>query len=193
MPQLISTVRHTGPTDSKDGLKQVQIEPLKLFADGLTLVYHEARHVRFLIKHGHLSPTGWENLLSLPKNRVDAWNQLQSVRQAARSRSSAREATEVFQNRLGQSLEDLERLYANPNWKHARAVGRHAWRSVTAIVSSLGDAIARSDKLDIATGCASLLAASHNNGPLRQKILGLDRAVGATTDRWWQSELPGAP
>ncbi len=165
---------------------------MKLLTDGLSLLYHEGRHVRFLIKGGYLPPTGWEKLVSLPRNRVDAWKELQSVRQAARSRSSAREAVEIFQKRFGRSVEDLDTLYGNPNWKDAKAVGGHAWRCVTAVVCNLRAAIEHSDQREIRRGSASLLAARHNTGPLQCKIVELDQAVGSTTDPWWHDEPPGA-
>ena len=54
-------------------------EPISLFADGLALVYHEARTVRFLISAAHLPDAGWEQLVSLPKNRVEAWRVIRPV------------------------------------------------------------------------------------------------------------------
>ncbi len=172
-------------------MDRLHVDSLKLFVDGLTLVYHEARNVRFLIKDG-LPAVGWENLISLPRNRVEAWKELQSVRQAARSRSSARKAVEVFQERFRSSLNELELLYRNPKWKHASAYGGHAWRGVTAVVFTLGQAIDRSDQAAIDEACASLLTARHNNGTLRRKILELDHAVDATTDPWWQDAASSA-
>jgi hypothetical protein len=38
---------------------------VRLFADGLALVYHEARHLGHLIRDRHLAPSGWERLRTL--------------------------------------------------------------------------------------------------------------------------------
>jgi hypothetical protein len=144
--------------------------------------------VRFLIKAGHLATAGWEKLVSLPKNRVQAWRELQSVRQDARAKATAREAARVFEQRFGRSIEDLEKLYAYPHWKHAAAVGGHAWRGVTAVVLALGHAIDAGDPGAAAEQCATLLQAHHNNGPLRRKIIGLDDVVSVVTDAWWRQQ-----
>jgi len=163
-------------------------DSVKLFADGLTLVYHEARNVRFLIEKDHRSGTGWDRLVSLPKNRVEAWRALQPVREAARSKPTARDAAEVFQERFGRSLGDLAELYEDAHWRHAHAYGGHAWRTVTAQVSVLGRAIDGGDPAAIAKGQAGLLQARHNNGPLRCKITELDAAIGVATEPWWKHD-----
>jgi hypothetical protein len=164
------------------------IHTLAVFADGLTLVYHEARHVRLLIQGGHLAAAGWESLVSLRKNRVQAWRELQTVRQDARAKATARAAAQVFEQRFGRAVEDLEKLYAHPNWKHATAVGGHAWRSVTVLVLALGHANDEGDSTAAAAQCAALLQANHNNGLLRRKIIELDNAVSATTNFWWRQQ-----
>jgi hypothetical protein len=145
-------------------MAEAQLAAVGLFADGLSLVYHEARHVRFLVKADYVPAGGWERLISLPKNRVEAWKQLQPIRQAARRKSTAREAATVFQKRFGPSLKNLDQLYENANWKHASAVGGHAWRNVTAMVSALGEAIDRQDQAGIDRASADLLQARHNTG-----------------------------
>jgi hypothetical protein len=160
---------------------------LILFADGLTLVYHEARHVRFLIRDAHLARQEWDNLVSLPKNRVEAWKQLQPLRQAAVRERSAAEASEVFRNHFGRDLQDLDRLYSNPHWKHAASVGGHAWRNVTAFVSRLGEAIDRCGPPEVEAACTQLLQASHNNGKLCEKIIDLDGLVGSSADESWHA------
>jgi hypothetical protein len=138
------------------------VHPVTIFADGLALIYHEARRVRFLIKAGHLETAGWEKLVSLPKNRVPAWRELQSVRQRARTKVTAHEVARVFEQRFGRSIEDLEKLYAHPHWKHAAAVGGYAWRGVTAVVLALGHAIDAGDSAAAAAQRTALLQAHHN-------------------------------
>ena len=161
-------------------------DAIKFLADGLTLVYHEARNVRCLIEKRHLTRDGWERLISsLPKDRGEAWEVLQTHRKAARSVSTADKVAQVFEKRFGCSLEDLDRLYKNPNWKHAKAYGGHAWCRVTQLVMKLRDALDSSDRAAIDTLCDALLQARHNNGALRDKIKELDCQASITTESWW--------
>jgi hypothetical protein len=171
-----------------------QLEPIKLLADGLSLVYHEARNVRHLIEKGYILPAEWQRLLSsLSKDRINAWRQLQSVRHAARQCSTAHDATAVFIKRFGKNLSDLDILYQNPNWKHAKAWGGHAWRHVTSFVVNLARAIERGEVTAIMDACTNLLRAQHNNnGPLREKIVELDAVIGVSTDAWWLQPEEGA-
>lgn len=169
-------------------MEKIKVDPLRLFADGLTLVYHEARNVRHLVRDGHLPPTGWEKIRGLSANPVEAWKQLQPLRERARSRPGARHAASEFEKQFHRGLEDLQQLYDNPNWKHARAYGGHAWKGVTAVVFNLGRAIDGWDNHSKDEACNQLLDAQHNNGPLRRKILRLDQAIGVATDRWWQDD-----
>src|SRR2546426_3598538 len=85
-------------------MTESQVEPINLFSDVLTLVYHEARHVRFLIEAGYIMPEGWDRIVSLPRNRIEGWRTLQPVRQASRRKSTAFEVTRLFEKRFGQSL-----------------------------------------------------------------------------------------
>jgi hypothetical protein len=55
---------------------ETESSAVSLLADGLALVYHEGRHVRHLVRAGRVDPGGWEVLLSLPTNRVDAWREV---------------------------------------------------------------------------------------------------------------------
>jgi hypothetical protein len=159
---------------------------LKLLADGLALVYHEARHARHLVKAGYISPAGWEHILGLPANRVEAWRTVQAVRQAAGEAENASNAAGCFEQRFKKSVDDLEELYTNPHWRHASAVGGHAWRGVAAAVSGLRDAIERAETSDVEIAAESLVAARHNNGPIRQKVKELDALIGVQSGDWWQ-------
>jgi hypothetical protein len=161
-------------------------DAVKLLADGLTLVYHEARHVRHLVRASHLSATGWERLLSLPTNRVAAWRTLQDTRKAAAEAQTVQKAAGRFEKRFAMSLASLQDLYTNEHWKHAEGVGGHAWRGVTAAVSALRDAIEWGDAGEIEGAAQSLLRARHNNGTVRDKIAELDAAIGIQSGQWWQ-------
>lgn len=150
-------------------------------------------NVRHLIKKGHVPSAEWQTLVSsLSGDPVEAWRQLQPVRGAARVRPSADEAAEVFARRFGKGLDELEELFKDPKWRHAKACGGHAWRLVVAIVADLRRAIDQADAVWIREACAKLLNARHNNGPLRQKVLELDFAAGVTTEAWWSESEAGA-
>lgn len=161
-------------------------DAVKLLADGLALVYHEARHARHLVRAGHLAAIGWERLLNLPTNRIDAWRAVQDVRKDAATAKTARDAVGRFERRFGKNLVDLQDLYANDHWKHAATVGGHAWRRVTAAVTSLSDAIELRHVEEIERAAQSLRTSRHNNGAVREKIGGLDTAIGIQTGQWWQ-------
>ncbi|MEX0830954.1 MAG: hypothetical protein WD032_11980 [Nitrospirales bacterium] len=159
---------------------------VKVLADGLTLVYHEARNVRHLVKAEHMPAIGWEHFSSLPKNRVEAWRAFQDVRKTAAVEQTADKAVKLFEKKFAKSLANLEDLYANPHWKHAGAFGGHAWCSVTTAVTSLRDAIERGEVGEIESATQSLLKTRHNNGAVRDKIAELDREIGVQTGRWWR-------
>ena len=166
-----------------------QIDPFKLYVDGLTLVYHEARNVRFLIKEGYIERDGWERLTSLPRNRIEAWRDLQQMRRAGRSCSKASSAAELFAAHFSQSIIVVQRMYENSNWKDAAAVGGHAWRKVANSVSSLGHSLEDEADGEIPQKCYAILEGRHNTGFLRDKILGLDLGIGVNTDPWWFEPL----
>jgi len=161
-------------------------DAMKLLADGLALVYHEARHVRHLIEKRFLSNTGWERLLSgLPRDRIQAWEAVRPVREEAANAQTAGGATGSFERRFARTLADLEDLYANDHWKHAQAIGGHAWRRVTAAVIAIRDAINHGDASEVASAAYALVCARHNNGAVRDKITGLDTALEIPTGYWW--------
>lgn len=160
-----------------------------LLADGLALVYHEGRNVRHLVRAGHVDSRGWEVLLSLPTNRVEAWRAILGLRlKASAAPNRGNRAARVFEQHFRKTLEDLEALYENEHWKHAAAVGGHAWRVVTSAVLRLRDALVSEDRLRVGEAANSLVAARHNNGYVRHKIRELDRAVGHQTGTWWPED-----
>ncbi len=160
-------------------------DALKLFADGVTLAYHEARNVRHIIKDHYEPQDGYERLVNLPANRLKAWEALQTTRKTARDLSTADKVLQVFQKRFDCDLADLERLYRHPKWEDAKGYGGHAWIRVTQLLLSLRDALSNSDRAAIAAVCDALLQARHNNGTLRGKIRDLDTYASITTDSWW--------
>jgi hypothetical protein len=167
-------------------------DAIHLLADGLALAYHEARHVRFLTKAGHLPPEGWDAFIDLPRNRVEAWKTLIPRREAASVQTGAKAAAAVFETAFGRSAADLVVLYSNPHWRHAAAVGGHAWRKVVAYVLTLRDAIDSGEPGDLRPACARLVNARHNNGQLRDKIVELNGSVGRDSHPLWRQLVAGA-
>ena len=165
------------------------MDALTLFADGLALVFHEARHVRHLIKARYLDKDPWTSLISLPSNRIDAWRHLQTLRQIASTKSSAAQAAAIFEGKFNISLTALRELYENPHWRHASQVGGHAWLGITASVSALGSAIDNAEPLEINNQGNALLRAMHNNGRLANKIIILDSQIGAEPRQIWQNAV----
>lgn len=163
-----------------------ETDGISLLADGLALVYHEARYARRIVNSGHLVPDGWEQLLTLPIDRVEAWRSILAVRQAASGQQTATQATALFERCFSKSVADLQRLYALPNWHHAGTVGGPAWRQVTAAVAELSIAIGTKKGPAIETAALKALASRHNNGPVRWKVRGLDTAIGVRTGPWWE-------
>ncbi|MBI4523932.1 MAG: hypothetical protein HY695_09000 [Deltaproteobacteria bacterium] len=120
------------------------------------------------------------------EEQVEAWRTIQPVREAAANAQTAGQAASQFARRFGKSLADLENLYVNSHWKHAAAIGGHAWRGVTAAVAALRDAIEGGDIKEIEGATRSLLTARHNNGPVCAKITEVDGLVGIQSGEWWQ-------
>jgi hypothetical protein len=161
------------------------IVPLRIFVDGLALVYHEARNVRHLIKKGYLEPDGWEEIIKLPGNRREAWKQLQTLRGIGKESSLASQASARFAAKFGRSVDELITLYQNPNWRHAAGYGGHKWIDVTEIVRDLGSALEEGRANDASVFCNDLIASSHNNGLVRDKIRRMDESIEVNTDPWW--------
>ena len=161
------------------------IEPLRLFVDGLALVYHEARHARHLIGAGYLESAGWEEIIKLPENRREAWKQIQTSRGLGKDGSLASQASARFAAKFRRSVDELITLYQNPNWRHAAGYGGHKWINVTEIVRNLGRALDEGRANDTPSFCDDLIASSHNNGLVRDKIRRMDESIEVNTDPWW--------
>jgi hypothetical protein len=56
-------------------------------------------------------------------------------------------------------------------------------------VASLGDALESGSDEAIVHGTKLLLTARHNNGRIRDKILGLDNAIGKAGSEIWRNSL----
>jgi predicted protein tyrosine phosphatase len=189
----ITKVRELRPHAVETSAQEIRLgefamaEAVELLVDALALVYHEARNVRHLVHAHAIAATGWEKVVAFPKNRVDAWKHIQSLRMAARRKCTAKEAAMCFEECFGRSLVDLRTLFADPTWKHAKGYGGNAWRGVTSLVLNLQGAITQGEDGAIQDARRQLIAANHNNGTLRDKIVNSDRAVDARTADWWNA------
>lgn len=63
---------------------------LSILIDYTTLVYHEARNVRHLLRAHHIEPNDWKYLIALPVNRNKAWEALQDTPRAAKQAESVK-------------------------------------------------------------------------------------------------------
>jgi hypothetical protein len=160
-------------------------EAIPILVDGLALAYHEARHVRVLTKAGHLSLDDWAPFIDLPRDRIEAWRTILARRQAAALETDAKTAATIFATEYGRPAADLAVLFSNPHWIEA-AVGGQSWRQVIARVLTLRDTLAAGDPAQFEPACARLVNFKLDDGRLRDRIAGLDRAIGFATHPLWQ-------
>lgn len=151
--------------------------PLWAFVDYVALTYHEARNVRHLVAAGHAGLERYHPLINLPRNREDAWRELQALRTAARSTDSANAVEAVFLKKFGPGLEDLEVLFENPHWRHS-AFGGNRWAGITRTLIDLRDAIDYQNIRIVSDLLATIPQMRHNTpGDVRSKLRGLDRCL----------------
>ena len=115
-----------------------ELDPLKLYVDGLSLVYHEARNARWLVRKGYLDRDDWIWVLNLPNKREEAWRAIQTQRQLGREGTSVADASRHFESQFAKSLPQLNDLYRNVHWRHAKGYGGHAWINIADLVARLG-------------------------------------------------------
>lgn len=142
--------------------------------DSIALIYHEGRNVRHLIRANLLEKERWRFLVSLPANRDEAWSQIAPLRDKAKLASSVDGALRVFENRFHASLTDLEEVFGNKNWRHARMYGGNAWKAIVILILELANAL-RSGNLEAAQDLITQLkSARHNTGSFYDKLARLD-------------------
>ena len=146
------------------------------FADFVTLVYHEARNVRHVIRAGAVDLEPWKQIVSLPTNRDDAWVALQDIRQTARSRADVRSTLQGLEERFRVALPQLEDLYGNAAWRNS-AYGGNAWFGITKSVRRLAECLDQRMGEEAAEVRACLLAARHNTGTVMEKLRRLDEVL----------------
>jgi hypothetical protein len=151
--------------------------PIRALSDYASLLYHEARNVRHLIRAGHISVEGWEKIVSLPNNRDEAWKIIQPFRSSAKRTESASECLRVFEQRFDADLSALQEMFADANWRHAKLYGGNAWAQIAAIVSELVQAIRSGKTFDQDAALNALRYAEHNTGNVEAKLQKLDASL----------------
>ena len=144
------------------------------FADLVTLLYHEGRNVRHLIKKDStVDPKFLPLRNGLAKNRCEAWKQIQSLRLEASRALLGREVEQIFERQFNLTLDDLVELYAHPRWK-GTPYGGNAWLPIAYKVKEVRD-LFDSGREDEANYLMSLiLEMSHNTGKVIEKLRNLD-------------------
>lgn len=151
---------------------------LCFLCDAISLVYHEARNVRHLVHKGLLSHERWRFLVALPTNREAAWREITAVRENAKKQVSVDAVLKVFHGRFHVSLHDLEEMFANDNWRHAKMYGGNAWAGIANLTAKLADAM-RMQEVEAAQCIMTELRNSrHNTGSLCEKLARLQKATG---------------
>jgi hypothetical protein len=154
----------------------IQKEYLTRLVDYTTLVYHEARNVRHLIKAEKVEPESWKYLVSLPTNRKQAWEALQDIRLKAQQANNVHAALLPFEQRFKVNLEQLQGLYENPAW-HNAPYGGNAWKDITRLVWSLSTALEKENYEEGEEILERLSQARHNTGLLAEKLRQLNGSL----------------
>lgn len=150
--------------------------PYSRLADYVTLVYHEARNVRHLIRDGLVEPGPWKYLIALDNKRENAWATLQPIRRAAQAGQDVPAVTSLFERRFRVSLAQLVELYGHPGWRN-QAYGGNAWRAIAEMVRDLAVSLEAGQEPAADHLFQCLLDARHNTGSLSDKLSRLDSAL----------------
>lgn len=151
--------------------------PIPELSNYVSLLYHEARNVRHLIRAGHVSTEGWEKIVSLPNNRDEAWKAIQPIRSNAKQAKSASESLRVFEQHFEADLNALQAMFEDTNWRHAKLYGGNAWAHISATVFELAKAIQSGQTSDQNTALNALRRAKHNTGTVEEKLQKLDGSL----------------
>lgn len=140
------------------------------------LLYHEARNVRWPIKQGLVcNPEKYVKLVSLPRNRYDAWKCMAKVRTRALRAPTAGDVVAVFREQHGLSLDELLQLYQAPFWKDSTSVGGNKWGAITAKVRDLVQSYDAANERRTGQLVDELLQMEHNTGLVEKKLQDLER------------------
>jgi hypothetical protein len=145
------------------------------FADLVTLLFHEARNIRHLVKKGEVIDSKFLSLRDgLATNRDQAWKQIQPLRQEAGKVQSGKEVEFVFEQQFGLTLDDLVVLYSCTGWK-GTLYGGNAWLPIAHKVKEVRDLLDSGREEDANRLMDLILEMPHNTGKVSEKIRNLDR------------------
>jgi len=151
---------------------------MQTFTDLVTLVYHEGRNVRHLVKDGRIDePKRYSRLINLPCNRVGAWRVLQKLRDAARARADVTQVERVYSRHFGLTLEEMKRLFEHQGWRHSKSVGGNKWAAITDSVVQLRNALVDGRIEEAKRVADRTLSMCHNTGRVSKKLEDLDSAI----------------
>ena len=151
-------------------------EYLPLLVDYTALVYHEARNVRHLIKKQDIETESWNHLVALPKNKEEAWKELQGICSEAQKTETVRAALLPFERRFKVTLDQLQVLYDHPSWRNS-ACGGNAWKKITELVRCLAVALEKGQSDEVSRLIVMLSQARHNTGSVVTKLHQLNEAL----------------
>jgi hypothetical protein len=165
-----------GVTDVISKLEPGTCSDLKALCDLVTLIYHEARNVRHLLRQQILFEHEWRFLVSLPTKREDAWRRLSAIRDEAYKQSSVDGIFNIYERHFHVSLSDLREMFGNDNWRHAKSYGGNAWAGIADFGIKLGQAIRQRDASETEHLLGELSKLKHNNGFLLDKLTDLENS-----------------
>jgi hypothetical protein len=111
-----------------------------------------------------------KNLMSLPVNREQAWLALTPTRQQAISSWSVNGAVAAYEERFLNSLAELQTMFEEPHWRHARCYGGNAWARIASLTLDFVEALVSNDETQANSCAAQLMTAKHNNGTVLHKL-----------------------
>ena len=145
------------------------------FADLVTLLYHEGRNVRHLVKKDStVDPKFLPLRNGLATDRCEAWKQIQPLRLEASKAQLGREVEQMFERQFNLTLDDLVILYAHPGWKGTPLYGGNAWLPIAHKVKEVRDLLDSGRKDEAYCLVGLILEMSHNTGKVCDKLRNLD-------------------
>jgi hypothetical protein len=144
------------------------------FTDLVTLLYHEGRNVRHLVKNGKPIDSKFLSLRDrLSTNRYQAWKQIQHLRLKAGKVRSSKKVKFIFEQYFKLTLDELIALYAHPSWK-GTFYGGNAWLPLARKVKEASELLDSGSDDEANCLICQIMEMSHNTGKVNQKLKDLD-------------------
>ena len=148
---------------------------ISCLSDIVSLLYHEGRNVRHLVRKGYIPKSSPFLALRdrLATSRREAWKQIQPLRRRAAKAESGTEVSRVFEREFGVTLADLGDLYGNSGWRGS-GYGGNAWSPIVHMTIEVGTLIDSGYHDEARELLDRILESSHNTGRVGNKIKELD-------------------